>query len=64
MHCLYQEGAVPRGEGDDVGARDHAGADDLDVSLDLVDDVVAADRVGVGGSGLLADEAPRVIQKN
>ena len=60
---IYQDGAVPRGEGDDVGARDHAGADGLDVSLDLVDDLVAADG-GVGESGLLADEAPRVIQEN
>jgi hypothetical protein len=61
---VYQEGAVPRGEGDDVGAGDDAGADGLDGGLDLVDDLVAADGVDVGAGALLADEAADVVQKN
>ena len=60
----YQEGAVPRGEGDDVGAGDDAGADGLDAGLDLVDDLVAADGVDVGAGALLADEAAHVVKKN
>ena len=59
-----QEGAVPRGEGEDVGAGDDAGADGLDVGLDLVDDLVAADGVDVGAGALLADEAAPVVKKN
>jgi hypothetical protein len=60
----YQEGAVSRGEGDDVGAGDDAGAEELDVGLDLVDDLEAADGVDVGAGALLADEAANVVQKN
>lgn len=62
--CTYQEGAVSRGEGDNVGAGDNAGADELDVGLDLVDHVEAAERVDVGAGALLADEAADVVQKN
>jgi hypothetical protein len=60
----YQHGAVPRGEGDDVGAGDDAGAAGLDGRLDIVDDVVTADRVGVRESGFLADEGPHVVEEN
>ena len=59
-----QEGAVPRGEGEDVGAGDDAGADGLDVGLDLVDDLVAVDGVDVVLGALLADEAAHVVQKD
>ena len=60
-----QVDAVPRGEGDDVGAGDDAGAVGLDGRLNVVDDVVAEDGVGVGASVFLADEAVRhVVQKN
>ena len=55
----YQGGAVAGGEGDDVGAGDDAGAEELDAALDLVDDVVASDGVDVGERRLLADEARR-----
>ena len=61
---MYQEGAESCGEGDDVGAGDNAGADELDVGLDLVDDVEAADGVDVGAGALLAVEAADVVQKN
>jgi hypothetical protein len=62
---VYQQGAVARGEGDDVGAGDDAGADGLDVRLDLVDDLEAADGVDVGAGALLAGKAPGdVVQKN
>ena len=64
MSLVYQKGAVARGEGDDVGAGDDAGADGLDVGLDLVDDLVAADGVDVRAGALLAGKAPGVVQKN
>jgi hypothetical protein len=61
----YQYGAVARGEGDDVGAGDDAGAVGLDGCVYAVDDIVAEDGVGVRASGFLADEAARhVVQKN
>jgi hypothetical protein len=62
--CTYQECTVPRGERHDVGARDDAGADGLDVGLDLVDDLESANGVDVGTGALLADEATHVVQKN
>jgi hypothetical protein len=61
---MYQECTVPRGERHDVGARDDAGADGLDVGLDLVDDLESANGVEVGTGALLADEATHVVQKN
>jgi hypothetical protein len=61
---VYQEGAVPRGKGDDIGAGDDAWANELDVGLDLVDDLVTADGVDVGAGALLADEAAGVVQEN
>jgi len=61
---MYQECAVSSGEGDDVGAGDNAGAEELDVGLDLVDDLEAADGVDVGAGALLADEAANIVQKN
>ena len=60
----YQHGAVPGGEGDDVGAGDDAGAAGLDGRLDIVDDVVTADGVGVREGGFLADEGPHVVEEN
>jgi hypothetical protein len=62
---LYQNGAVPGGEGDDVGAGDGGAVGVLDGGLDAVDDLVAADGVHVRERGLLAvDDHGHVVQED
>jgi hypothetical protein len=51
-----QVDGVAGGEGEDVGAGDGGPASDLDLRLDAVDDLVAAQRVGVGPRVLLPRE--------
>jgi len=64
MSLVYQKGSVARGEGDNVGAGDDAGADGLDIPLYLVDELGGADGVDVRAGALLAGKAPGVVQKN
>jgi hypothetical protein len=60
----YQVDAVARGEGDDVGAGDGAGAGGLHLRLDGVDDLEPAQRVGVGIRVLLPRHRRRVVQQH
>lgn len=64
--CTYQNGALPCGQGEDVGAGNDAGAEVLHVPLDVVDDLETADGVHVRKRGLLAGEVlpGHVVQKN
>lgn len=59
-----QGDSVAGGEREDVGAGDRGRAGMLDVRLDLVDDVEAVERVGVGRGVLLALEKGRLVQED
>lgn len=60
----YQGDGVAGGEGEDVGAGDGGATGGLHPGLDVVDDFVPAEGVGVGHRVLLADHARCVVEED